>query len=761
MPLFQDRIRGVKCMGDSVGRAPETMDERKARTELTRLKPLKNRSASLLTIFQGNRNLRKVLAGVILATVLCLGVSAWLDMRAARNLVNMARKQFNDQQMVIARHIRRQVESELAFIGRELMRAGEILSWENGRIDPARTPLEPLFSQLLEKSVFRIHIRMPDQPLIHTFGYPRQWQTRVPDPDFPALFPSLTEASRLHFSDPVFQAGAMQVQMAGKLPDTGHVLIAELDISRFLGRFLDDVRSGSTGYAWVIDDKGTFLYHPFTRFIGKSAFTAREKRDPGLSHHTINFIQENHMLAGHTGTGTYIAGWHRGFTGKIEKLIAYCPITLPGMAPDIWSVAVVAPVSEIDGYIHQAAFWRLLLHGVMIFVVVVSGTALLFREIRWTRRLEDKVTERTQALQRSEEKYRSVVESAEDFIFTIDPAGHFLSMNSFTASFFGGRPEDFIHHGIDQVLNRDSSRKHLKMLGLVFRHQKSVRDEFTLQAGEHELWVSANFMPIRNETGQVESVLCIARDITNEKNLERQLINTEKLASLGTLAAGVAHEINNPLGVILGFTDLLVRKAQKDSQTYQDLKTIERQGMHCKQIVENLLRFARFGEGNTACSNINDAIREVVTIVRHTLEMESIELAIDLDDTIPMVRGDSRELQQVFLNLINNACAAMKQGGVLTIQSEYLTQENKAMVKIQDTGHGILKKHIDRIFEPFFTTKPEGEGTGLGLSVTYGIVSKYGGVIDCKSTPVSPENRGDTGHGTLFMIKLPVFDKEA
>ncbi len=265
----------------------------------------------------------------------------------------------------------------------------------------------------------------------------------------------------------------MQVQMAGKLSDIGHVLIAELDISRFLGQFLDDVRSGSTGYAWVIDDKGTFLYHPFNRFIGKSAFTARENRDPGLSHHNINFIQENHMLAGHTGTGTYIAGWHRGFTGKIEKLIAYCPITLPGMAPDIWSVAVVAPVSEIDGYINQAAFWRLLLHAVMIFVVVVFGNALLFREVRWTHRLEDKVAERTQDLQRSEEKYRSVVESAEDFIFTFDPAGRFLSMNSFTASFFGGRPEDFIHHGIDQVLNRKSSRKHLKMLDLVFRYRKA------------------------------------------------------------------------------------------------------------------------------------------------------------------------------------------------------------------------------------------------------------------------------------------------
>ena len=727
---------------------------------MAHLKTVKTRSASFRNIFQGNQNIRKVLTGVVIATVLCLGVSAWLDMRAARHLANMTKKQFNDQQMVIARHIRRQVEAELSFIGRELVRAGDILSRENGRILTARAALEPLFFRLLEKSVFRINIRMPDQPHIHSFGYPHQWQTRMPGPDLPSSFAFSPEASSISISDPMYQSGSMHMQMALRLAETGQILIAELNISRFLGRFLDDVRSGSTGYAWVIDAKGTFLYHPFARFIGKSAFSAREKRDPGLTHHTINFIQENHMLAGHTGTGSYTAGWHRGFTGKIEKLIAYCPITISGMSTGTWSVAVVAPVSEIEGYIRQAAYWRFLSQAVILFVVVVSGTVMLFREFRWTHRLEDKVAQRTQDLQRSEEKYRSVVESAEDFIFTIDQEGRFQSMNSFTASFFGGRPKDFIHLSIDQVLNKESFQKHQKMLDLVFRHQKSVRDEFTLQAGKHELWVSANFMPIRNESGRVESVLCIARDITNEKNLERQLINTEKLASLGTLAAGVAHEINNPLGVILGFTDLLVRKTAKDSQAYEDLKTIERQGMHCKQIVENLLRFARFGEGNTACSGINNAIREVINIVRHTLEMETIDLKIDLADNIPMVRGDSRELQQVFLNLINNACAAMKQGGTLTIQSEYVPEENKAMVKIQDTGHGIPQKHIDRIFEPFFTTKPEGEGTGLGLSVTYGIVSKYGGIIGCKSTPVSSGNDVNPEHGTVFRIKLPVFNKE-
>ena len=157
---------------------------------------------------------------------------------------------------------------------------------------------------------------------------------------------------------------------------------------------------------------------------------------------------------------------------------------------------------------------------------------------------------------------------------------------------------------------------------------------------------------------------------------------------------------------------------------------------------------------------VNEGIRETINIVSHSIEMEGIELSTHLAENIPPVRGDTLELQQVFLNLINNACAAMKGGGILTIRSLYDRKGKKAVVQIEDTGHGISEEHLDRIFEPFFTTKPEGEGTGLGLSVSYGIISKYGGMIDCKSTPKnSPDTPGER-HGTVFMVKIPIFQKE-
>jgi signal transduction histidine kinase len=230
------------------------------------------------------------------------------------------------------------------------------------------------------------------------------------------------------------------------------------------------------------------------------------------------------------------------------------------------------------------------------------------------------------------------------------------------------------------------------------------------------------------------------------------LINAEKLASLGTLAAGVAHEINNPLGVMLGFCDLLVRKKAPGSQEYDDLKIIERQGMHCKQIVENLLSFARVGQEKTTDTDLNECLGEIIKVVQHSLEMKGIELRTELANPLPRVRGDDRQLQQVFLNLINNAAAAMPMGGRLTLRTAPGAGGQRATVQVQDQGTGIAPEHLDHIFEPFFTTKPEGEGTGLGLFVSYGIINKYGGTLACQS---QIHDGGERPRGTIFTVELP------
>lgn len=402
--------------------------------------------------------------------------------------------------------------------------------------------------------------------------------------------------------------------------------------------------------------------------------------------------------------------------------------------------------NQLEGAWPNHLFW---LHSLIVLSAVAGIGAALWYGVNRRRGLQRELSEKTEALKKSEERYRSLVESAEDFIFTVGESGRFQSLNNFTANFFGGTPSQFLGEPISVLFSEATASQQLKLIRTVFRFGKSVRDEFMVEIGEHQTWLSANFMPMKDEQERVISVLCIARDITENKKLESRLVNTEKLASMGTLAAGVAHELNNPLGVMLGFTDLLLEKFDKESQDYQDLKTIEHHSLHCKQVVENLLSYARQGEGEAEYCDINEAIDEIVGVVKHSLEMNDIELRMELAPGVPKVKGDLRQMQQVCLNLINNAVAAMKGGGVLEIETA--SDARRVRFTVRDSGHGVKEEYMEKIFDPFFTTKSEGEGTGLGLFVSHGIVTKYEGTITCESrTKDGPQGP----RGTTFTVML-------
>lgn len=697
---------------------------------------------------------KKIVSALIISTIIFLTMSGLLDLWSSRNLREISKSQFNEEQLVIARNIKWNIEQELDLIRREIDPASGAKTGTSEQ--EIRKYLENSFLRIIKDGIFRIRFYDLTSGSCSIYDYSHQWKIfhKSPDEDFGIKIDKNTAI--LPFDHMIDNKNMV---IFGLVPSS-HLFAVELEISTFLARFLRETRSGKTGYAWIINQEGIFLYHPFIEFIGKSAFTARDERNPDISHKNINFIQKNNMLKGLEGTGIYTTGWHRGITGQIEKLIAYAPVSISLNPVANWSVAVVAPSDEIDEYINRTSLWRYLFHAIIILIIVFAGTAILFNEMRWNRELENLIDERTSLLQRSEEKYRSLVESAEDFIYTLSRKGNLVSMNSFTAAFFGGYPDDFKGKNIDIFFSEKASREHEVILDLVYRHGKSIRKEFYIETENNELWLNINFMPIREESGKVSTVLCIARDVTREKNIKLQMINAEKLASIGTLASGIAHEVNNPLGVILGFTDDLIRKSEKGTRIYDDLKIIERQGMHCKQVVENLLRFARFGENRDVKADINNQIKDILKIVAHTLEMENIELSSDLDGKIPMVKGDPGEFQQVLLNLINNSTYAMNGGGTLKVTSRFDPKENRALIEIRDTGIGISVEDMDRIFEPFYTTKPEGEGTGLGLAIVYGIVTKYGGSIECHSTSVDTPLVSAKKHGTLFKLKLPVYEKE-
>jgi two-component system, NtrC family, sensor kinase len=696
----------------------------------------------------------RIIAAVFISAILVVAIGIIISLWATREISNVITRQFNSQQLVVARNIRSLVERELSLIRRELVLLAQSLRQhgEHSGIVPDIT--RESLKRVVENGVRKIEIvdlragtqvvYLPYQAVAMVDMAPdelAQIQKGFQGDD-PAVW----------ISDPIIADAELILKMAVPVTaDKNRILLFHINVGWFLGAFIKDIRSGTSGYAWIIDSRGTFLHHPFAPYIGANAFEIRAVFFKQHSFSSINRIQRESMLKGEEGFGEYTSVWHRGMTGEIQKLIAYTPIRISNVPSQIWSVAVVAPISEIHESVRSLQLWQLLLQGLMICIVVAGAGAIIFFEVRWSKNLENKVLARTEALKRSEEKYRSLVESAEDFIFTLDAEKKFISVNSYTAAFFGSTTEALALQSIGSFFPEGAAKKIARCVDMVFHNRRSIRQELELKSGHHQVWISVNCMPLRDEQAGMCAVLCIARDISEHKKLEKQLINTEKLASLGTLAAGVAHELNNPLGVILGFCDLLIRTKEVGAQEYADLKIIEGQGLHCKQIVENLLSFARVGHESESVSDLNQCLEETIAIVRYSLEMQRIILDLDLAPNLPVVRGDGRQLQQVFLNLINNAAAAMKGGGRLWIRTVYERNKRRACVQLQDDGEGIRPEDIDRIYDPFFTTKPEGEGTGLGLFISYGIIKKYGGSIECKST--YRESSGSPG-GTTFSIKL-------
>jgi two-component system, NtrC family, sensor kinase len=704
-----------------------------------------------------NRNsaYKKSIWLILIAASGFLLASVALGLWHAAEIRNIISRQFNDEQLVIAQNVASLIQRELGSLEKEI----KLLSREitPDFLDPEirRSIMQNSLDRIVESGVKKVMVfhRNPDNTgTTHHYVANDYWVTSGN-----AMFRSIPQPGEIPpqtawFSRPERENADITMYLATALPGPQPgLIIFDINVSWLLNPFVKEIRSGKTGYAWIIDDKGFFLFHPEQDFIGRDAFDARQRKDPTISFHAINFIQKEKMLTGLAGTGSYESGWHRGTTGLIEKLIAYTPIHIGGQFPQKWSIAVTAPISEIEGLVESAHNRQFLLQLLILAAIMASAAAILLFERKWSRFLELEVDERTQALKRSEEKYRSLVESAEDFIFTFDKKGHFLSVNPFAAGVFGKSPSDCIKKPLSSLFPMDVAQTMQKLADRVFENAKSVRETLEIPDRDQKTWINANFMPLKDKKGKVGAVLCIARDITDQKNLESRLINAEKLASLGTLAAGVAHEINNPIGVILGFSDLLLQDIDPKSQAWEDLKTIERQGLHCKQIVENLLSFARHGKESTERTDIHLCIEEVIKIVKHTLDINDINLDLKIQENLPPVSGDFRQLQQVLLNLVNNAVSAMPGGGELVISSFRGDLGARVVVSLSDTGIGIKETDINHIFEPFYTTKPEGEGTGLGLFISYGIISRYGGTIECRSQTVDA-----TDHpGTTFTISLP------
>ena len=297
-------------------------------------------------------------------------------------------------------------------------------------------------------------------------------------------------------------------------------------------------------------------------------------------------------------------------------------------------------------------------------------------------------------------------------------------------------------------------------------HPCSVQDAFktgktaeilrTHLRGSNIVYSRVIAYPILDDRGEVARIIQLERDVTKWKKSSDHLYNVQKLVFLGRLASGLSHEFNNPLAVILGFADLLLEKTEQGTQSYEILKIIERQGLNCKRIVENLISFAASPDVTKYSADVNANLERVVSGIVDILRTEKIIVKKNLAEDLPRVKGNPVHLRQVFMNLITNAVAAMHGGGRLTISTRHNIPENRVEVLFRDTGHGIKREYRDQVFDPFFTTRDVGEGGGLGLSVCYGLVSKNDGDITFETVP---EEEDRENKGSTFTVSLSVVPK--
>jgi two-component system, NtrC family, sensor kinase len=341
----------------------------------------------------------------------------------------------------------------------------------------------------------------------------------------------------------------------------------------------------------------------------------------------------------------------------------------------------------------------------------------------------------------------NIVESLNVGVLAVDLEGIVESWNTRMEQLFGVLRRDAVGRRLGSLLPEELARE-IAARGDQ-EHITGIYKQRLHHHGKH-LTLNVSITPLVSKSNERIGRLLLFDDVTQRERMEEQMTQTEKLTSLGLLAAGVAHEVNTPLAVISNYIQMLAKQMPEGDPRQSIIDKIVKQTFRASEIVNNLLNFSRTGAAEAASVDVNRVVEETLSLVAHPLKTAQIQVVKELGESLPPVQGSANKLQQVFLNLFLNARDAMPGGGMLEVRT---TAHNGSVeIEIADTGGGIAREDIHRIFDPFFTTKPNGRGTGLGLSVSYGIIKEHAGKIDVRSTP---------GKGTSFHVEFPAARKAA
>ncbi|MFH1926808.1 MAG: PAS domain S-box protein [Chloroflexota bacterium] len=364
--------------------------------------------------------------------------------------------------------------------------------------------------------------------------------------------------------------------------------------------------------------------------------------------------------------------------------------------------------------------------------------------------LMDDVTEQkrlSEEVRRAERHLASVVDSANDLVVSMDSEGRILTWNRAAERISGLKSDEVKGKHLASLCAEEHQQDMRSLLVRLAKGQFTEKNEVSLRTKDGKevpiAWACSSML---DDERRIGGLVAVGRDLAERKLLEAQLIKSAKLTSLGVMAGGIAHEIRNPLAISSAAAQLLLESPGDEKLRDEASRKIWSGIQRASYIIENLLRFARPPQERMTLMDISAALEETLSLLANQLRVQRIELRKDLAPGLPPVIGNKTLLQQVFSNMILNACNAMPDGGSLTIATS-ARPDDQVQIEFADTGCGIPKKDLSNIFDPFFTTMPVGEGTGLGLSISYSIIKEHQGTVDVESKP---------GMGSTFTIRLPI-----
>ena len=395
-----------------------------------------------------------------------------------------------------------------------------------------------------------------------------------------------------------------------------------------------------------------------------------------------------------------------------------------------WEDRVLSPILDDEGNVRY----------IMDSLRDVTHVKMLERELRETK-----------------DFLEGVIHSSPSAIMAADRKGRILVINEAAELLFGLNEGEALGTNVEDLYPPKMARAIMKMLRSVEhggRGKLQALEVVLLDTQGNEIPAEVN-AAIVYEDGQEVATMGIFHDLREKlaveeklKIAQEQLIQSEKMASLGQLAAGVAHEINNPLTGILFNAELILERLERDTPLAEEMREIVEDVHRCKDIVKNLLAYSRQQQMTKTIIPLNDLLEQSLALIRDQKLFVNVEIVKELSQDMMLTHVDTTQLNQVIINLVVNAAAAMERSGVLTFRTYRDKEAGRCFLEVADTGPGIPREHISKIFDPFFTTKAPGKGTGLGLSTVYGLVKENGGEVSVKST--GPE-------GTIFLLDLPLY----